>query len=348
MSKIFSILVIILTINNVVAQNRFNKAFRNEIRSTRNHMKIEFNDNYGNQGSLPVSIIKGAIDGPVFTIVAGVHGYEYPPIIAVQKFLNQIDVKKLKGTLIIIPIANTASFFTRTPFINPQDQKNLNNAFPGNKDGSITEQIAYFITQNVIPVSDVFLDVHGGDACEDLLPFVCYYNNKKKQNQTALAKTLSENSGFQYIVSYPYNISDKDPAKYVFKQAVQDGKTALSIECGKLGNVQEENVSLIKNAIYNMLFTMHMYPKATEPHKNIIYRNSQEYIKSNVQGIFYSSHKAGDLVTKDEIIGYTSDEFGKVLEEYKATKEGVILYMLATPPVNIDDTIMCISSFEDN
>ncbi len=346
MLRIF--LFIILTVNTTISQNKFNEIFSNETRSLKEYMKVDFKDNYGNEGVLPISIIKGKSKGPVFTITAGVHGYEYPPIIAVQKVLNEVDIKKLKGTLVIVPIANRASFFTRTPFINPQDQKNLNNAFPGNKNGSITEQIAHFITHNLIAVSDVFLDVHGGDACEDLLPFVCYYNNEKKQQQTALAKKLSENSGFQYVVSYPYNISDTDPAKYVFKQAAQDGKTALSIECGKLGNVQKDNVELIKNGIYNMLFTMNMYPKASEPHENIIYRNSQDYINSNVQGIFYSSYKAGDFVAKDDIVGYTTDEFGKVLEEYKATKEGIILYKLATPPVNIDDTIMCISSFEEN
>jgi len=102
-----------------------------------------------------------------------------------------------------------------------------------------------FITENIIPASDVFLDIHGGDAPEDLLPFICYYNNKNRPAQTQLAKELSDASGFEYVVSYPYTITDEEPAKYVFKQAVQDGKTGLSIEAGKLGIVQEEAVNLI-------------------------------------------------------------------------------------------------------
>ncbi|WP_271766177.1 M14 family metallopeptidase [Aquimarina algiphila] len=329
----------------VVAQNAFQKAFNSKTRSTKENIRIEFYDDIENSGHLPISIIKGKVEGPVFTIVAGVHGYEYPPIIATQKLLKEIKAEELKGTLIIIPIANIASFYTRTPFINPQDQKNLNNAFPGKKNGSITEQIAYFITTNIIPVSDVFLDVHGGDACEDLIPFVCYYNNVKKPDQTALAKKLSENSGFEYVVSYPYTISDTEPAKYTFKQAVQDGKTALSIECGKLGNVQKENVNLIKKGVYNMLETMGMYSNGTGAHKNIIYRNSQTYISSSVNGIFHSKYKAGDKVNKNDVVGYTTDEFGSVLEEYRASNDGIILYMLATPPINIDDTVMCISTY---
>nr|WP_299069929.1 M14 family metallopeptidase [uncultured Allomuricauda sp.] len=329
----------------VVAQNAFQKAFTSKTKSTKENIRIEFYDDLGNLGHLPISIIKGKLEGPVFTIVAGVHGYEYPPIIATQKLLQEIKTDELKGTLIIIPIANIASFYTRTPFINPQDQKNLNNAFPGKKNGSITEQIAYFMTTNIIASSDVFLDVHGGDACEDLIPFVCYYNNTKKPEQTVLAKKLSENCGFEYVVSYPYTISDTEPAKYTFKQAVQDGKTALSIECGKLGNVQKENVDLIKKGVYNMLETMDMYSNGSGPHKNIIYRNSQTYIKSSVNGIFHSDYKAGDKVNTNDVVGYTTDEFGIVLEEYRSSNDGIILYMLATPPINSDDTVMCISTY---
>lgn len=257
MRIVLPILFIFFITNSAVSQNDFQRIF-NKKRPYKENIRIDFSDSTGNSGHLPISLIKGKNEGPVFTIVAGVHGFEYPPIVATQALLKEIDLEKLKGTLIIIPIANTASFFTRTPFINPQDKLNLNNAFPGKADGSITEQIAHFITTNIISVSDIFLDIHGGDAPEDLLPFVCYYDNRKKPEQTALAKELSENSGFEYVVSYPYTISDTEPAKYTFKQAMQDGKTALSIECVKLGIVQENSLKLIKKGVYNMLSTMHM------------------------------------------------------------------------------------------
>lgn len=343
MRIVLPILFIFFITNSAVSQNDFQRIF-NKKRPYKENIRIDFSDSTGNSGHLPISLIKGKNEGPVFTIVAGVHGFEYPPIVATQALLKEIDLEKLKGTLIIIPIANTASFFTRTPFINPQDKLNLNNAFPGKADGSITEQIAHFITTNIISVSDIFLDIHGGDAPEDLLPFVCYYDNRKKPEQTALAKELSENSGFEYVVSYPYTISDTEPAKYTFKQAVQDGKTALSIECGKLGKVQENSLKLIKKGVYNMLSTMHMYSNDTEAPKSITYLDKQTYIKAKVQGIFYSKHKAGDSIKKGELVGYTTDEFGTILERYKSPKDGIILYKLATPPINFNDTVMCISS----
>ena len=293
---------------------------------------------------MPVTIISGKEKGPVFTIIAGIHGYEYPPISAVQELLKEIDPIKLKGTLIVVPIASIGSFYKRTPFVNPLDGKNLNNAFPGSETGTITEQIANYITKEIIPQSDVFLDIHGGDANEDLLPFVCYYNNTAEEKKTLLSAKLSEISGINHIVSYPYTITKTEPAKYAFKQASQNGKTALSIEAGKLGNVQTESVHLIKKAVYNMLNYMEMYSNGMASVKNpsAVYLNNQEYVKAEIAGIFHSTLKSGDYIKKGDKIGFVSNEFGKVLMEVKSPATGVILYKIGTPPVNKGETVFCI------
>lgn len=303
------------------------------------HFKADAPYNY-----MPVTIISGKEKGPVFTIIAGIHGFEYPPITAVQELIKEIDPKKLKGTLVVVPIANVGSFYKRTPFVNPSDHKNLNNAFPGSESGTITEQIANCITKQLIPISDVFLDIHGGDANEDLLPFICYYNNTSEEKKTLLSGKLSEISGINHIVSYPYTITKTEPAKYAFKQASQDGKTALSIEAGKLGNVQTESVHLIKKAVYNMLNYSGMYDKGTNPVKNpsAVYLNNQEYVKAECTGVFQSNLKSGDYIKKGDKIGFVSDEFGKVLVEIKSPATGVILYKIGTPPVNKGETVFCI------
>ena len=46
-----------------------------------------------------------------------------------------------------------------------------------------------------------------------------------------------------------------------------------------------------------MLATMEMYPGGAGAHPDIVYRNSQTYVRSKVQGIFYSKYKAGDKVS---------------------------------------------------
>lgn len=291
---------------------------------------------------LPVTIIKGEKKGPVFTVVAGIHGYEYPPVIAVQQLIQQTFRDSLSGTLIIIPVANTAAFYKRTPFVNPVDGKNLNNAFPGSDTGTATAQLAHLIATEIIPVSDVFLDIHGGDANEDLLPFICYYD--KKDTATTLAKALCENAGIPHIVSYPYNITDTEPARYAFKHATQQGHTALSIEAGKLGTVQEENVSLIVTAVHNMLGYLKMYDYQLQPAAQHVYLNNQYYIKAPVSGIFYSTVKSGDQVAKGQYIGQINDFTGRVITYITADDAGTVLYKIGTPPVNVRETLFCIGN----
>ena len=341
-SKLVLTLLIIFSTLPLIGQNNFQNAFSMNNRPSTENIRISITDDQGNDGYLPICILKGEKQGPVFTIIAGVHGFEYPPIIAVQELIKEIDTKLLVGTLIIVPIANTSSFFSRTPFINPEDNVNLNRAFPGSATGTITKKIAAMISTDIIPLSDVFLDVHGGDANEDLLPFVCYYNNEQKPNETKLAKKLSEAIGFKYIVTYPYTLKDDEPAKYAFKQAVQSGKTALSIESGKLGNVQKEAVALIKNGVYNMLHEMKMYSNGIKTNKNSIELNGQAYVNSGKKGLFYSDLKAGDYLKKGDYVGHITDEFGNITSEIKASHSGIILYKIGTPPVNVDETLVCI------
>jgi len=293
---------------------------------------------------LPATLIKGSQSGPTFTITAGIHGMEYPSIASLLQLRREINPQKLKGNLIIIPIMNLQSFYQRTPFVNPSDNLNLNRVFPGSRTGSITEVIADFITTQVFDATDVFLDLHGGDVNEDLIPFICYYDNKEFKEQTRLVSRLSENSGFSTIVSYPYAIAEGQPAMYAFKQAVRLGIPALSIEIGKLGSCEKSDVSFTKNAVYRMLKELQMYESKKvipgAPAKNKY--NRQAYVPGPGQGLFYSSFKAGSRVIKEEEIGYITDVFGRNVKIITAPQSGTILYKAGRLPVNEGETLFCI------
>jgi predicted deacylase len=342
-----AILLLLILIEGLINAQKINQIieiegmFRKDIVFT---IKSDSKETY-----LPVTIIKGREKGPVFSIVAGIHGYEYPPIIAVQEMLKELNPHEVKGTLIIVPIANVEAFQKRTPFINPLDQKNLNNAFPGSPNGTPTDQIANIITKEIISNSTIFLDIHGGDANEDLLPFVCYYDRKDTPENTKMAHDLSVQSQIDYIVSYPYNLTQTEPAKYAFKQATQQGITALSIEAGKLGTVQKESVEMIKTAVYNMLEHSGNYVRRKSKFinkKQATLLNQQDYIRVPENGIFYSDLKSGDKVKKNQNLGYITDEFGNKKQDILSNTNGIILYKVGTPPVNKGETLFCIGYSE--
>jgi predicted deacylase len=97
---------------------------------------------------IPLVIVNGAEDGPILCLTAGVHATEY---------------LALRGTVIAVPVVNTAMFESRTPFVSPIDGLNLNNIAPGNPDGSISEVLAHILLTEIIGVSQYYIDIHGGD-----------------------------------------------------------------------------------------------------------------------------------------------------------------------------------------
>ncbi len=103
---------------------------------------------------IPVSVIHGAKPGATLALVAGIHGAEYAPIIALQRFLPRIDARELSGTVILVHVANMPSFLKRTIYYSPVDGKNLNRVFPGKRDGTVTERIAYALVEEVFRSAD--------------------------------------------------------------------------------------------------------------------------------------------------------------------------------------------------
>lgn len=293
---------------------------------------------------IPAALISGREKGPTLTVVAGIHGTEYAAIAAVQQLRKEIDPEKLKGNLILIPVLNMDSFFSRTSDRHPLDKQDLNRAFPGNPSGSITELTADFITTRIFDATDIFIELHGGDGTKALLPFISYYNNKEFAAQTQLASRLCEISGFNTIVRYPYTLMSGQPAVYAFRQAVRLGIPSLSVYCSNTLSVQNTAPVSIKNALYNIMNELHLYEKSNNSRvvsMKTTY-SQQTYIVSPGKGFFRSVYKPGEKISKDEEIGYITDIFGGNIQIITAPHSGTILSKIVTPSVTTGETLFFI------
>jgi hypothetical protein len=121
---------------------------------------------------IPFSILHGRTPGPVLALIAGTHGMEYVPIVALQRLRTTIDPGRLAGTILMVHVANLPSFLGRTIYYSPADGKNLNRVFPGKADGTLSERIADTITREVIARATHVVDIHCGDGNESLRPYV--------------------------------------------------------------------------------------------------------------------------------------------------------------------------------
>src|SRR5579872_3400516 len=126
---------------------------------------------------LPMWLVNGAREGPTLAVTAGVHPAEYASIAAALQFGQTIDPAQIRGRVIIVPVMNLPAFSARSIYVCPLDGKNLNRVFPGNPDGTASEQIAAWVFQHAIAQGDYYVDLHGGDLVEALVPFTIFYRS---------------------------------------------------------------------------------------------------------------------------------------------------------------------------
>lgn len=105
-------------------------------------------------------------------ISAGVHGCEYVGILAAQRLRRELDLSRLCGQIILLPLINPNGFYHAERQIMPEDGKNLNREFPGKADGTYTQRLAAGIEQYIFPEADFLIDLHSGDWFESLTPLV--------------------------------------------------------------------------------------------------------------------------------------------------------------------------------
>ncbi|MGH9863619.1 MAG: M14 family metallopeptidase, partial [Candidatus Acidiferrales bacterium] len=213
---------------------------------------IEVTEGMDGNARIPVTIARGTKPGPVLALIAGTHGYEYAPIIALQRVRGQIDPAQLSGTVILVHVANMPSFLGRTIYYSPVDHKNLNRVYPGKRDGTVSERIAYAITTEVIERADYVADLHCGDGNEALRPYT-YWANTGHAELDERSREMAVAFGLDHIVIDSSRPGDPNASVYTDNTALTRGKPAITSEAGQLGETRDEWVVLVERGVWNLL-----------------------------------------------------------------------------------------------
>ena len=300
----------------------------------------------------PLISITGAKSGPVLFVNAGVHGGEYPAIEAVIRLSNTLDPKKITGTVILMPVMNLPAFRARTPFVCPIDNVNPNRVFPGDPRGSYSEQMTHALSSEFVVHADAYVDLHGGDIPEALVPFViCRHGHDHvsvKSKQMALAFELS----YVLTVSKPVQ-----PAKGSSSYAAAAEKAVPSIlaEAGGIGQMQEDAVALLVRGVINVMRYLDMLDadgarqnkkSAAEKGAATTILTKFEWLYAKQEGMWYPKVGPGDRVKKGQEMGTVGDLFGDTLEKIFSPVNGVILFLTVNPSVLENGLLMGIGAKE--
>ncbi|HEX4255186.1 MAG TPA: succinylglutamate desuccinylase/aspartoacylase family protein, partial [Streptosporangiaceae bacterium] len=187
----------------------------------------------------PVIELTGDQDGPRLTVLAGVHGCEYAPMAAVRQWTQELAATGgLRGRVTAVPVLNLTSFRSRTPFVTPDDGKNLNRCFPGDPDGTFSERLADAVFRELITGSDAVIDVHAGDMVEALEPFALYDAGSAE----ARARDLATAYGLGYVIRQEPG-PDRAVGGTTSAAAAGLGIPAIIAEAGQCGLVEPAAVA---------------------------------------------------------------------------------------------------------
>lgn len=288
----------------------------------------------GDEGTvIPVLVVHGTRPGPVLACVAGVHGYEYPPILALYKLKGQIDPRKLSGTLLLVPIANVPSFAKRTIYYNPSDWKNLNRVFPGSLNGSLSERMAYILNEEIIGRCDDLIDLHGGDGNEALMPYT-YWMVGPDAQLNAKSRELALAFGLRHIIIDATRSQTLADSIYLANTAVLRGKPAITTETGALGRTDDSYIRMAEAGVTGVMRHLGMIEGPAEPARETVWIDDYKVLNSGATGLFTPLAKMGDSVVQGQRVGFVSDYLGRPAENVIAPFDGLVLYIIGTPPIS--------------
>lgn len=286
---------------------------------------------------IPITVIKNG-DGPTALLTGGNHGDEYEGITGLLKLANRLDAEQIKGRVIIIPAMNYPAVLngSRT---SPIDKGNMNRAFPGKPDGTMTERIADYFQRYLIPMADYALDIHSGGKTLDIIPFAAAH---RLDNTVQEARCIE---GAKLFGAPNMMILFELDASALYDTAVESqGKILVTTELCGAGTSTPETIAMAERGIDNFLIfagvTQGEYQLPQSGSRLLDMPDAACYLQSEHNGLLEmcieldSEVKKGDLVARI----YSLERTGQTPQEYFANRNGVLAARRHPSLINIGDT----------
>jgi uncharacterized protein len=286
---------------------------------------------------VPLFEATGSEDGPLLTVIAGVHGCEYASMEGVRRWTRSLEDRELRGRVRAVPVLNLHAFRDRTPFVVPDDGKNLNRCFPGKPDGTLADRLAYAVFTELITGSDALIDAHCGDMVEALEPFAIYDAGPSEDQ----AREMAAAYGLPYVIRQQPG-PDRAVGGTTASSAAETGIPAIIAESGECGLVQEEAVARHVRGLDNVLALLGISDRpegAAEPSPTYLSRFL--WMRSERGGWWAPAVRTGEQVSEGQVIGTISTLDGsEVLETITAPASGVPIFITSSPAVADDGLLL--------
>jgi len=287
--------------------------------------------------NIPVEVIRGKEDGPTLFISAAIHGDEINGTEVIKKILQSPLLKKVKGTLILIPVVNIFGFNNKSRYL--PDRRDLNRCFPGNSTGSLGSRIANIFMKEIVNKCTHGIDLHTGAIHRTNLPQIRAYLDDRE------TRKIAESFGTSVIV----NSKLRDGS---LREAARKKKVSLLLFEG--GEALRFENNIIKSGVKGCMAVMReigILPNTLKKAKvapQAFVAQSSYWARASHSGSFRTLKKVGDHVKEDEALAVISDTFGERTFEICSKEEGIIIGMSKIPLVSKGDAMIHIATFKNS
>ncbi len=282
--------------------------------------------------AVPMIEVTGSADGPLLTVIAGVHGCEYASMAAVRRWAAELATLELAGRVRAVPVLNLQAFRARAPFVVPEDGKNLNRCFPGDAAGTLADRLAYDTFHQLIEGSDAMIDAHCGDLVEALQPFTLYEAGPAESRAHELATAY----GLPYVIRQEVG-PDRAVSGTSSGAAAEAGIAAITAEAGGCGLVEEHAVAMHIAGLHRVLQVLEMTDGRSDGAsrgQRPAYLGRFLWLRCRASGWWEPAVGAGDAVADGQVLGTVSSLDGaELLETITAPAAGVVIFLTSSPAV---------------
>ncbi|MGD8591436.1 MAG: succinylglutamate desuccinylase/aspartoacylase family protein [Gammaproteobacteria bacterium] len=285
--------------------------------------------------AIPIHVISGRKPGPRIFICAAIHGDEINGVEIIRRLLKLSILKRLRGTLITIPVVNAHGFLQRTRYL--PDGRDLNRSFPGSERGSLAARLAHLFIEEIVKQCTHGIDLHTGAAHRTNLPQI--------RGHLDDPETLRLAQVFGVPVLLNSDIRDGS----LREATVELGIPLLLYEAGEALRFDELSIRAGVRGIVNVLRALEMLPatKAKTHIKKPFIARTSNWVRAPASGIYVTRLRLGALVQKNSRLCLISDPFGENETIVLSPYEGIIIGRTNLPLVNEGDALMHIGRFGD-
>ncbi|MGJ8603324.1 MAG: succinylglutamate desuccinylase/aspartoacylase family protein [Marivita sp.] len=277
--------------------------------------------------TMSAHVIHGKVDGPTVFVSAGIHGDEVIGIEIVRRLLKSTGLRRLKGTLLVVPIVNSFGFINKSRYL--PDRRDLNRSFPGSDTGSLAGRLAHLFLTEIVARADIGIDLHSAAIHRTNYPQVRVSAGDPRMRE------LADAFGAPIIMQSPIR---EGSLRWAAKEL---GTDVVLYEGGEGLRFDEVSARAGLAGILRVLRSLDMITArgVAAPKSPPQFCSSSKWLRAPMGGLFRSLRADGNLVRKDDVLGLVSDPFGENDTPVAAPFEGIIVGRAVMPVVNEGDAV---------